>query len=519
MSGRTLKELLPRRSPVLPHAGHDDRGGRLPWRERLEVRVKRWRVRSPAVVRAVMGRLTVFRVLMAGSSISMLGSRISTVAFPMLVLDLNNSPFIAGLVTCGVVLPSMLMYLPAGALVDAWNPWRVMLISEITRGFVVAAVVSLLVMSHGHANIYLLLFFMITEEILEIFWMLADRRLMSHLMELERKRIDTGQASIEARSHTTVLAGRPIGPWLFAMNELYPFLADALSFVFSVVFLFLVGGRRVPKVPPRKRDLWGEIADGFGWLRENAGAGIVMGLMSFTTLVAQALIIMFLAQAHDRRLSTAAIGVVLAASGAGGAIGVAVGRKSPRWLKQYWLQIQLCVWSVALALLAIAGTHFFWCIAVVMLILGITGSISNIEFGAYLVRKAGDKLARVTSIGQVMVIGACGIGPFIGGTAIQWMSVRGSACFFLCLVLLGAALAFRMPRISAETAVDGLADGPAERVPAVAMRPAKAVVMPSVDVMGMAGRPGSSQPAPQVFGYPAELSSRENGRPLAIADK
>ncbi len=295
--------------------------------------------RSP-VIRVIVVRLSVFRILIAGSSISMLGSRISTVAFPMLVLDLNHSPFIAGSVTCAVVLPSMLVYLPAGALVDAWNPWRVMLVTEIIRGFVVAFVITLLLVTHGHVNIYVLMGFMVAEEILEIFWMLADRQLMSQVAQ-RKKKLASGQASIEVRSHTAVLAGRPIGPWLFAMSRLYPFIADAVSFLFSVIFLVLVAGRDLSEAPVRvhrKRRLWREIADGFGWLKENWGAGIAMGLMSFTTLIAQALIMMFLAEAHDKQLSTAAVGVVLAASGAGGAIGAAVARKSPGWIKPGWIK-------------------------------------------------------------------------------------------------------------------------------------------------------------------------------------
>jgi hypothetical protein len=404
--------------------------------------------------RATLDRLTVFRILLLGSSISMLGSRISTIAFPLLVLYLNRSPFTAGLVTCAAVIPSTLVYVPAGALVDRWDPWRVMLVAEVMRGVVVASVVSSLVVFRAHANIYILIFLMIAEEILEIFWILADRRLMSQF--LERENIAGAQASIEARSHAVVLAGRPIGPFLFALNAFFPFLVDVISFIFSVGVLVLVGGRRIPRTPAPRGQLPCEIADGFRWLRQNKGAGSVMGLMSLTTLIAQALIMMFLVEAHDGQLSTVAIGVVLAASGAGGVLGSAVAKKFPYWIKRYWLRIQLCVWSVALALLAIGGVQFSWCISVVMLILGLTGSISNVEFSAYLVIKAGGKLARVTSIGQVMAIAASAIGPLLGGSAIQGLGVKGGAILFLCLVVMGAVIALRMPRISGEEAGDGV---------------------------------------------------------------
>jgi predicted MFS family arabinose efflux permease len=350
-----------------------------------------------------------------------------------------------------------------------------MLVSEVIRGLAVASVVSLLFAYHRHVDIYLLIVLMVAEENAEVFWLLADRRLMSQLPE--RRKIPDAQASVEARSHATVLVGRPLGPWLFAVNQLLPFLADAITFVFSIGVLVLAWGYGTSLKPERERRVWHEIAEGFQWLKGNSRTGIALGIMSFTTLIAQALIMMFLAEAHDGRLSTVAIGVVLGASGAGGAIGPAVTQKLPRWFKRWWLQIQLCAWVLALALLAVTAVRFSWCIAIVMLILGLTGSISNIEFGSYLAFNAGDKLARVTSIGQVMVIGACAVGPFIGGAAIQWLGVRGAANLFLCLVLAGAVAAFCVPRISVEDSAD--ATTTPEPAPADSRMKPWTVVMPA----------------------------------------
>ncbi len=157
-------------------------------------------------------------------------------------------------------------------------------------------------------------------------------------------------------------------------------------------------------------------------------------------------------------------------------------------------------------MLAVVGLRFSWCIAIVMLILGITGSISNIEFGAYLVVKAGDKLARVTSIGQVMVIGACGIGPFLGGSAIQGLGVRGAAILFLFLVLIGAAVAFQIPRMSVEDLADELVDDAVESAAVSGATSSEEVVAPSVEVMEAAGQPGFGRIEPQIFAHSGKSS-------------
>ena len=68
----------------------------------------------------------------------MLGSHVTTIAYPLLVLRLTGSPFTAGCAVFAATAPSMFAYIPAGALVDRWSrrwgPRRVMLLSEFGRG-------------------------------------------------------------------------------------------------------------------------------------------------------------------------------------------------------------------------------------------------------------------------------------------------------------------------------------------------------------------------------------------------
>lgn len=397
-----------------------------------------------------------FRVLMVGSSISMLGSRISTVAFPMLVLGLKNSPFITGLVALAVIAPSALVYVPAGALVDRWNPRRVMLVTEILRGLAVASIVlSLAIFGQQHISIWFLIPVMVTEEILEIFFMLADRRYLAGLME--RDNIGSRQAYIEVRSHGAVLAGRPIGPFLFTISPLLPFLADALSFLFSMGSLVMIRRsdepvRKLQRVPPTQ--LARDIGQGASWLRKDRRAFLSIFLMAATSLVAQSLLLMFLSEGHSRKLSTVAIGVVLAASGAGGAVGAICSRFLPDGIGGFWLPIQMVAWCIALTSLTIAGgLSVFWS-AAAMLILGLFGAIGNIQFGTYVVSNiADDMIAKVTGIGQMVAIGACALGPVLGGATVQRYGVQRAIEILLSIALLLALLSLLTPEVA-----DKLAD-------------------------------------------------------------
>jgi MFS family permease len=398
-------------------------------------------------VHVLLSSSPAFRLLMFGSSISMLGTRISTVAFPMLVLHLDNSPFVTGLVAFAAIAPSMLVYVPAGVLVDRWNPRRVMLGSELLRGLAIASVVIALIIFRMHVDIWFLILAMVAEEILEIFSTLADRRYLSTV--IERDKVVSRQASVEVRTHAAVLAGRPVGPFLFAIEPFLPFLADAVSFIASVASLLLL--RRIDEPPGevrrlKLRQVIGDVGRGFEWLKRDRRAWLTVGLMATTSMVAQALIMMFLVEAHSKQLSTVAIGVVLATSGAGGAVGAFSSRIVPTEVRNYWLPIQMVAWSVALASLALVGGQSVYWSAVAMFVLGLTGAIGNVEFGTYLVRNApDDMIARITGIGQMLAIGACALGPVLGGYAIQHFQIKGAVWILLAIVMSLAFAALLMP--------------------------------------------------------------------------
>ncbi len=74
-----------------------------------------------------------FLLLWGGQAVSRLGSRVSDLALPLLVLALTRSPAHAGLVAAAQSLPYLLLGLPAGALVDRWDRKRVMILCDIAR--------------------------------------------------------------------------------------------------------------------------------------------------------------------------------------------------------------------------------------------------------------------------------------------------------------------------------------------------------------------------------------------------
>jgi MFS family permease len=414
-----------------------------------------------------------FRLLLIGSSASVLGTRMSTIAFPMLVLWLTGSPVAAGWTAFAATAPSILVYMPAGALVDRWHPGRVMLVSEFGRGVAIATVAGSLLF--GRPHISLLIGAAVIEEILEVFSTLAERRYVSSLAGHEQA--SSALVRMEARTHVMVLAGRPLGGSLFAVMPTLPFIADTASFVISVsallrirsgqvaelathfytrisVLPFLKGARAKKRSqaiasshhPVSREELWDDIREGVRWLHHDRFTRVTVALSAGTTLICQALIMVFLAYAHAQKLSSVTIGISLAASGLGGALGSMIASRLPAPTRWPWTLIRICVWITSVAVLKIPERPSFPCMAFAMGALGFTGALGNVELGTYLIQNAPkEMLARVTSIGRLMSFGACAVGPVLGGVVIQEYKIWDAVLLLAVAIIVLSAFSLLLP--------------------------------------------------------------------------
>lgn len=383
-----------------------------------------------------------FRRVLRASSISMLGSHVTTIAYPLLVLRLTGSPFAAGCVAFAATAPGILVHIPAGALIDRWNPRRAMIISEFGRGVAIATVAATIAL--GRAMVPLLIAVAIIEGVLEVFSGLAERRYVGSLVE--RSQVSSALVRIEARTHIVLVAGRPLGGLLFEIGPIFPFLADVASFIYSVVTLKRIKSREpghlaiaAAQEPARKSHLPTEMKEGLGWIYKDRFACLVISSFAVGTLAFQALIMVFLGDAHARRLPTLAIGMVLAASGVGGALGSALAPSLLPRVRRYWIRIQMWIWIIGFGVLLFPSGRQVFCMAIILATLGFTGALGNIALDTYLVQNANNEmLARVTSVSRLASFAACAIGPVLGGVLIQELGVQRamSSLFLSTLVLL-----------------------------------------------------------------------------------
>src|SRR5437879_9583711 len=123
-----------------------------------------------------------FLLLVSGQGVSSVGSQISLVAFPLLMLALTHSPALTGLMTALRGLPFALLCLPAGALVDRWDRKRVMILCDAGRAIALGSIPVALAL--GHLTYVQLALVSLAEGSLFVFFNLADSACISLVVSM-----------------------------------------------------------------------------------------------------------------------------------------------------------------------------------------------------------------------------------------------------------------------------------------------------------------------------------------------
>ena len=187
--------------------------------------------------------------------ISAVGSRVSMLAFPLLVLALTHSPAQAGLIAAMRGLPYALLILPAGALVDRWNRKRMMILCDIGRAIALGSIPLALVL--GRLTIAQIYVVSLVEGTLFTFFGLAETASLPQVVSKEQ--LPTAAAQGMVIDSVSELIGPSIGGVLYGIGRAVPFLTDAISYGASVLSLLFIRAEFQEDRNPEALHLWVDI--------------------------------------------------------------------------------------------------------------------------------------------------------------------------------------------------------------------------------------------------------------------
>ena len=364
-----------------------------------------------------------FFLLWSGLAVSVLGSRIATIAYPLLVLALTGSPALAGVVGFLATLPYLLFQLPAGALVDRWNRKRVMLASDAARAVAVGTIV--VAMAADALTLAHIMVVAFVEGSLFVFFSLAEVGAVRHIVR--REELPAALSQNEARERGAGLLGQPLGGILFDLGRALPFLVDALSYVVSFVTVSLIRRDFQEEREPARQRLVADIREGVSWLWSQPFLRAAALLVAGSNFLFQALFLVVIVIAREEGASPTLIGVILAGLGVGGVAGSLAAPLLQRHVPMKAVVIG-ANWVWALVLAPIAVVPNLYAIGVLLAVAAFVGPAWNVVIGAYQLAIVPDRLlARVSSAETLVAFGAIPLGSLAAGLLLEVVGGRSAA--------------------------------------------------------------------------------------------
>ena len=201
-----------------------------------------------------------FRRLWVADAISQLGTRMTFLAAPLLaVLHLHASTFEVALVKTCQTLGWLLFGLLAGAWVDRTRRRPVLLTTDYGRAALMLSIPAAAVF--GVLTLWQLYAVMFLVGVLTVFFEVAHQTYLPRLVPAEE--LVPANAKLAANASVAALAGASLGGYLVQlMTAPFVFVIDALSFVWSALWVRTIGHREPPVAKAPDRRMGREIAEG-----------------------------------------------------------------------------------------------------------------------------------------------------------------------------------------------------------------------------------------------------------------
>ena len=360
-----------------------------------------------------------YMLLWSGQVVSSIGAQVTQLAFPLLILSLTGSPAQAGFAGALRALPYLLFSLPAGALIDRWDRKRVMIFCDIGRALSMASIPVAFAL---HQLTVLQLFIVSAiEGTLFVFFNIAEAACLPRVVPKEQLPAATAQNM--ATDGINTLIGPPLGGALFALGNVLPFLADAISYTASVISLFFIKTNFQEKRVTAQRKLWIEIGEGLSWLWHHPLIRFMALLTGGYNLISAGDTLIIIVLAQGMRASSFTIGLIFAIGGIGAILGAVIATAIQKRFS-FGQSIIGTSWIFALVMP-------FYIIAPNPIVLGvltaitfIAGPVYNVVQFSYRSALIPDELqGRVNSVFRLIAFGGQPLGLALTGLLIQYLGV------------------------------------------------------------------------------------------------
>jgi MFS family permease len=381
---------------------------------------------------ATLRRNRDFVLLQTGQLLSTLGSALSAIAYPLLVLTLTGSAAKTGYVGAFQFAPLVLISPAAGIAADRFDRRRLMIASDAVGATAVAGLAAAVLTHHAAPWVIMLVAFLDTSA--AVVFRAGNTGAFKAVVP-QPQFADAASVTM-ARMSIVRLAGPPAGGALFGLSRALPFLADAVSYAFSTISLLLMRPRFQEERASGGRT---HFREGLVYFWRIPFLRTTMGMIAASNLAAVGMPIVVIVLAHRHGLSSAAIGGFVALQGlmllTGSVLSPLLRRLFPMraiLLSEFWMAlvyVSFLAYPNVYVLAVASSLHAFW----------FPNTDSAIIAYSYLLIP--DRLlGRATAASNALRASSTPLGPLAAGLLLSHSSPRLTVVVLSAPVVVAAAL-------------------------------------------------------------------------------
>ncbi len=376
-----------------------------------------------------------FSLLWAGQSISLLGDQFEMIAVPWLVLKLTNDPLALGSVLALSSIPRAVFMLLGGAISDRFSARTIMLISDVVR-LALAAALAAAVLT-GLVQTWMLYAFALCFGLVSGFFAPAASSMLPHIVDKED--LQTGNALVGGAGQLTTFLGPVLAGGLIAlfaasgsaseanttvgMTGIALALAlDAFSFLASIATLLKMRVLKAPQAAAAETVL-ASIRSGIRYAVRDSTLKVFLVVVAAANLFLMGPMLVGVPVLAQLRLEggAAAYGLIMSALGGGSLLGILLAGSlpRPRGSQMIFLLVAVLV-SFGAALVSLPFITSTWLDFAILLVTGVCdGYLSITAITMLQQRTPADMIGRVMSLVMFANVGLAPISQTVSGALLK----------------------------------------------------------------------------------------------------
>jgi hypothetical protein len=396
-------------------------------------------------------------LLQIGQLLSSAGTQTTSIAYPLLVLAITDSPAKAGIVAFARTLPAALFALPAGLAADRWSRRRLMIAADGVRVLAVGSLAAAILFDQIEFwQIPLVAF--VEGAGAAVF---SAAQVGALRAVVPPRQLPAAVGAQTGRQAAVQLAGPPLGGALFGLARALPFIVDAVSYAFSTLSLLAMRTPFQEKREPDLASLRSRLAEGFRFLWSRPFLRTCAMLYGLTNFIGPGLLLAVVVVGQRQGLSGGEVGALVAAFGACLLLGSLLSPLVRRLLPvRAVLLLELWMW-LGCAVFLVWPSVFVLTAGLLPAALAIPSTDSVVR--GYGIAMTPDRLlGRSESVRSVIALLIAPLGPLTAGVLLGVVSARVTIAVFVAAALVLAVWGTLSPSIRTAPALDELDDLPAQ---------------------------------------------------------